>query len=479
MSDGNTLNPLLQDLGLAIHPPMLYLGYVGFSVVFSLAVAALIIGVEGEYFAKSIHPFILVAWSALTFGIGLGSWWAYRELGWGGWWFWDPVENASLLPWLTGTALLHSNLVLKKRGCLYAWVLLLAILTFAMSLLGTFLVRSGVLTSVHSFASDPARGIFILGLIGVSVGGALLLYGLKTAALTRVPLQFFSREGGIVLNNLFLVVICATILLGTLYPLLAEFIFKNPLTVGAPYYHKTVAPLAIIPLLLMAITPLIAWKRGNKHQLDDALPYMLAASACTLCLIYALALPHFIFAAIGMGIAAWVFSGSVALFMRHRTHLQPAILAAIVAHLGVSMLLAGITAESLWSEETEAIVTKGDTIKLGEYTLFYADESFEKRGNYITKIGTVNVLRDQHIITTLTPEYRFYPDAGITTSEASYRTSALEDIYVVIGESRPDGRTALRAYVKPLMSWIWAAFVMMALGGLIALRKKPSLRGTK
>lgn len=468
--DGATLNPLLQDVGLAIHPPMLYLGYVGFSVVFSLAVAALLTGAEGRSFASAIHPFVLAAWTALTLGIGLGSWWAYRELGWGGWWFWDPVENASLLPWLSGTALLHSNVVLKKRGRLYAWVLLLAILTFALSLLGTFLVRSGVLNSVHSFASDPARGIFILALIGASVGSALVLYGLKTAQLVSQPMTFFSREGGMLINNLFLVVVCATVLLGTLYPLLAEYAFHEKITVGGPYYHKTVVPLLIVPLLLMALTPLLAWKKGGVRHFQPALPYMLSAAITAVVLVYVLALPHAAFAAMGMALAAWIFAGSVALFLRHRRRLTAAMLAVVVAHFGVSLLLAGITAEGLWSVENEGVLSAGKVLTLGDYTLFYEKETFEKRRNYITKIATVDIVYHDTILATLTPEYRFYPESGATTSEASYYSTALQDIYVAIGESKSGGRTAVRAYAKPLMSWIWAGFLVMALGGLIAFR---------
>ncbi len=461
------LNPLLQDVGLALHPPMLYLGYVGFAAVFSLAVAALLTRADGRSFALIARPYMLAAWSALTLGIALGSWWAYRELGWGGWWFWDPVENASLLPWLAGTALLHANAVLRARGQLYAWVLLLAISTFAMSLLGTFLVRSGVLTSVHSFASDPARGLFILALMGGTIGGALMVYALRAPTASREPLSFFSREGGVVINNLFLVVACSTVLLGTLYPLLAEVLFGSTLTVGAPYYHKTVMVLLVLPCILLPLTPLVAWKRGTLKQISSALPALLAAAVPSL-IVTAFALPHAALAGAGLGLAVWIFSGSVTLVLRHRRALTAPILAVALAHAGVGLMVAGVTAEGLWGKEVERVLHPADTLDLGRTTLHYAAERFERRGNHLAKIATIELRQTGRHVATLSPEYRVYPDAGVVTSEARTYTTLLGDVYVTIGASTADGGTAVRAYYKPLMSWVWSAFVMATLGGLLA-----------
>ncbi len=468
--DGKALNPLLQDIALAIHPPLLYLGYVGFSIVFSLAVAALIRGEAGRVWAVFIHPWILAAWSALTLGVGLGSWWAYRELGWGGWWFWDPVENASLLPWLAGTALLHSNIVLKKRGMLQSWVILLAILTFGLSLLGTFLVRSGALTSVHSFASDPARGLFIMGYIVVAVGGALLLYALRVQKLeTRGGMLPVSREGMIVLNNLFLLTACATVLLGTVYPLLAETFGSEKITVGAPYFNATFLPLMAAPLLLMGFAVLMPWQRGRWRQVFiKARPAFMALAAAGL-LALAFSHNHAVTAAAGFGLAAWIVVSSV-LFYRHSSVKG---LPVLLAHLGVAFLVVGITGAGLWKTEEERLMAEGDKMQVGAYDLTLNRQEKTRGPNYDILAGEFTLTQDGREIDFLFPEYRLYDIRKTGTSEAAIRASGLDDTYVVIGQSPPgEERLAVRAYHVPLIGAVWLGCLLMAAGGIAACLRK-------
>jgi cytochrome c-type biogenesis protein CcmF len=477
-TDGQALNPLLQDVGLAIHPPMLYVGYVGFSIVFSFAVAALLLRRADREWATLVHPWILASWSALTLGIGLGSWWAYRELGWGGWWFWDPVENASLLPWLSGTALLHSNLVLKKRGVMAPWVLLLSILTFGLSLLGTFLVRSGALTSVHSFASDPARGVFILLYMLVVIGGGLLVYALRSGQLpsTGQTVLPASREGMIVINNLFLLTACAAVLLGTLYPLFAEWLSGHQLTVGPPFFNATFIPLVTVPLFFAALTPFMAWKssslRAGLRAARPALLAMLAAGLLSFAFIDYVTLA----ASAGFALAAWLATASLQWLMSTRQ--RSVRLSVFLGHAGAAIMVVGITASSVGKIEVERFVSAGDKLQLGAYELHFTGTQDIQHPNYHAIRATLEVYKEGEQVTTLTPEYRTYAIRGANTSETSILYTPLGDLYSVIGERSTKGQTALRLYYKPLLSWIWVGFLFMTFGGLVAMLQRNTKKHT-
>lgn len=468
--DGNAFNPILQDVALAIHPPLLYVGYVGFSIVFSLAVAALLNGQSGREFARTLRPWILASWSSLTIGIGLGSWWAYRELGWGGFWFWDPVENASLLPWLAGTALLHSNIVLQKRGQLGAWVILLSILTFGLSLLGTFLVRSGALTSVHSFATDPARGLFILAYIAVFVGGALLLFALRLPrAQAEEPMRPASREGMIVFNNLFLLSACATVLLGTLYPLFAEWLSGHKLTVGAPYFNATFVPLMALPLLLAGLAPLMPWKQASLPQvLLRAQPALLAAGAMAF-LVLAYAKTHIAQAVLGLGLGAWLFTCSVQWLMAGERSLHR--LSVFLAHGGAAVLVLGVTGAGLWQEEVTKTVAAGDRVDIAGYRLFYHGETATRGEGYSARQGIFTLEKHGREITRLFPEYRIYDIRNAPTHEAAIHSTWPSDIYAVIGEAAGE-RTVARLYYVPMIRFVWLGCLLMTLGGAAAFLRR-------
>ncbi|MEQ1789701.1 MAG: heme lyase CcmF/NrfE family subunit [Rickettsiales bacterium] len=467
--DGKTLNPLLQDIGLAIHPPLLYLGYVGFSIVFSLAVAALIQGRADRDWARLAHPWIMVSWSALTLGIGLGSWWAYRELGWGGWWFWDPVENASLLPWLSGTALFHSNIVLKKRGMMAQWVILLSIITFALSLLGTFLVRSGIITSVHSFASDPERGIFILAYILITVGGALFLYSLRGGKISSQGQMLpTSREGLIVINNLFILSACATVLLGTLYPIFIEISGGESITVGAPFFNATFIPLMALPLVFAALTPFMAWKKASLRASIRATQPAMLATLASVFIVLAFIDTKIISAICGFALATWLTVGSLQWLVGSRG--RRGRYAVFLGHIGAAFIVIGITSSSLWKEEVQKQVIKGESLTIAGYTINYVGIKNATGKNYSSEIGQLK-LEDKHgkILANLFPEYRKYSINGSQTSETDIYYGWLGDLYSVIGETSADGKTAIRLYFQPMISFIWLGFVLMALGGIISV----------
>jgi len=479
--NGNGLNPLLQDPGLATHPPFLYLGYVGFSMAFSFAVAALIEGRVDPAWARWVRPWTLAAWAFLTMGIMMGSLWAYYELGWGGWWFWDPVENASLMPWLAGTALLHSAIVVEKRDALKHWTILLAILTFTLSLIGTFLVRSGVISSVHSFASDPARGVFILGLLVATTGGALTLYALRAPAM-RLGNLFapVSREGGLILNNVFLVSTCAMVFLGTFYPLFANVTSGTQLSVGAPWFNLFFVPIAIVLMIAMAVGPFLSWKRGN---LAAALFRLKAAAVGALGAgIAAFAMHSGTVAALALAAAAWLFVGSLWVVVER---LNPssgagsawarakgfprATWGLVVAHSGVAIVAVGIAGITAWTTETVTLLKPGETTTVGAYDVRLLSVEDAQGPNYTTKMARFAVSVGGAQIDELIAEKRNYPNPGSETTEAGLRLRPLDVLYVTIGQSHADGAWTVRAYHHPLVVWIWGGAVVMVLGGLLSL----------
>ncbi|MEQ8347408.1 MAG: heme lyase CcmF/NrfE family subunit [Sneathiellaceae bacterium] len=484
--DGQGLNPLLQDPGLAFHPPFLYLGYVGFSVAFAFAVAALIEGRVDAAWARWVRPWALAAWTFLTLGIALGSWWAYYELGWGGWWFWDPVENASFMPWLAGTALVHSAVVVEKRDALKAWTVLLAILTFSLSLLGTFIVRSGVLNSVHAFATDPERGVFILGFLVLVVGGSLALFALRAPALRGGgSFRPVSREGALVLNNLLLATAAATVLVGTLYPLFLDAVSGEKVTVGPPYFHATFVPLMIPLVAAMAVGPMMAWKRGDLAGAFGRLYLAMAAAAAAALLAIALADADAALAALGLGLAAWLavgtlteWAGRVRLFRaapaetwRRMGHLPRAGWGMTVAHLGMAMLIAGITVSSTWSTETQGLLGPGESLAAGPVS-YRLDRVGEIQGpNYTALSARMTAQWDDGSSVELAPEQRRYTDPPMETTEAAIRSALSADLYAVVGRPPEAGaeRFAVRVYHKPMVSWIWLGALVMALGGGISL----------
>ncbi|MDG5495800.1 heme lyase CcmF/NrfE family subunit [Niveispirillum sp. BGYR6] len=482
--DGNDLNPLLQDPGLAFHPPFLYLGYVGFSVAFSFAVGALIEGRVDPAWGRWVRPWTLVAWSSLTLGIAMGSWWAYYELGWGGWWFWDPVENASLMPWLAGTALLHSAIVVEKRDSLKTWTILLAVLTFSLSLMGTFLVRSGVLTSVHAFAVDPRRGVAILALLGLATGGGLLLFALRAHAL-KVGGLFapISREGALVLNNLLLSVSTAVVLIGTLMPLVLD-VFGHKISVGAPYFNAIIPFLAVPLVLAMAVGPFLPWKRAD---LAGIMGRLWVAGIVTVAAVMLALWAHGVkpvMALVGIGLAAWAFAGAlweiadrVKLFriplsdsLSRAGGLPRGAWGTAVAHAGMGIAIAGMVGTSFWLTEDVRVMALGDKATVAGYELTLDKVAPAKGPNYTTEMGFFTVRVDGRVIATLTPERRWYPVARMQTTEAAIHTTLVSDLYAVLGEPSPDGKGwVVRLYHHPLVPWIWLGSVVMVLGGLLSL----------
>jgi cytochrome c-type biogenesis protein CcmF len=481
--DGNGMNPVLQDPGLAFHPPFLYLGYVGFSVAFSFAVAALIEGRVDAAWARWVRPWTLAAWCTLTIGIAMGSWWAYYTLGWGGWWFWDPVENASFMPWLVGTALLHSAIVVEKRDTLKSWTVLLAILTFSLSLVGTFLVRSGVLTSVHAFALSPARGDFILALLVIAIGGSLALYAVRAPALGGGGLFApISREGALVLNNVLLTTAAATVFLGTLYPLFLDAVGGPKVSVGFPFFDRTFAPLMVPVLLAVAVGPLLAWKRGD---LLGALQRLwIAFAAALLVVLIGLYLAGFkpILALLGLALAAWVAMGSISewaervkLFRaplaetwRRACNLPRAAYGMSLAHLGLAVSVAGIAASAFQIERID-IVYPGHDLDIAGYRLHFDGTEKIQGPNFTADRATIAVMRAGELIAMLHPERRFFPLQQMTTNVTAIKTNFLADLYVALGDPDDKGGSTIRAYWKPLVPWIWIGAVIMAAGGGLSL----------
>jgi len=483
--NGNDLNPLLQDPGLAFHPPMLYLGYVGFSMAFSFAIAALIEGRVDAAWARWVRPWTLVAWCFLTAGIALGSWWAYYELGWGGWWYWDPVENASFMPWLAGTALLHSSTVVEKRDTLKGWTILLAIVTFSLSLLGTFLVRSGVLTSVHAFATDPARGVFILALLIIVIGGSLTLFAVRGPALVSTGLfQPISREGALLLNNLVMVTAAAAVLLGTLYPLVLDAVGGGKVSVGPPFFNAVFIPLMVPMIVAMAVGPLLAWKRAD---LAPALSRLWAAalvSLAVMALAWAAMTGGPLLGVAGVGLAAWLFAGTlVELASRVRLFRDSAAdslgrlrrtpraaWGMTLAHLGLAIAVAGMAAAGAWKTESIQAMKPGDTVTVGGYVFTFDGARAGRGPNYQLVSGTFRVSRDGKPVGTLMPEKRVYDVGQRPTTEAAIHTTFWGDLYAVIGDPEGNaGAYVTRIYFNPLVAWMWAGVLIMVFGGVLSL----------
>src|SRR5262245_47255032 len=482
-ANGADLNPLLQDPGLAFHPPFLYTGYVGFSLTFSFAVAALMEGRVDPAWARWVRPWTLLAWCALTFGIAMGSWWAYYELGWGGFWFWDPVENASFMPWLAGTALLHSAIVVEKRDALKTWTILLAIIAFSFSLIGTFLVRSGVLTSVHAFANDPARGVFILLLLTIAIGGSLALFALRAPVLKDSGLFApLSREGGLLLNNLFLSVAAGVVFFGTLFPLFASA-FGYAVSVGPPFFNLVFGLLMAPFLCVLPLGPLLPWKRADLLGAAQRVWVAGLVAAIAVILLLIVTGGRAVLAVFGLGLAAWLIVGAFAdlaervklfrvplLASWNRLRSAPrATLGMTLAHGGLGIVVAGIVAASAWRAEDILAMRPGQSTDISGYTVLFKGVTQVNGPNYSADRGEFVVSRAGAEVVRLYPERRFYPVRLQLTTESAIHTTGFGDLYVVLGEDQGGGGRAVRIYHNPLAPWLWVGAVIMVLGGLVSL----------
>ncbi len=482
--EGRDLNPILQDPGLAVHPPLLYLGYVGFSIAFSFAIAALIEGHIDAAWARWVRPWTLMAWMCLTLGIAGGSYWAYYTLGWGGFWFWDPVENASLMPWLAGTALLHSAVVMEKRNALKVWTILLAILTFSLSLIGTFLVRSGVLTSVHSFANDPRRGIFILAILVLFIGGGLSLFAWRASTLKQGGLFApISREGSLVFNNLFLTTACLTVLVGTLYPLALEALTGEKISVGGPFFNLTFGPLFIALMSVMPFGPLLAWKRGDLLGVAQRLMTAFAVGLVAVAAAFAIKGSASVLAPFGVGLAFYVMMGAV-IDLAERTGLMRMPMATVlmraaglprstwgtaVAHFGIALSLLGIVGAAAWGTERIVSIRPSQTVSLSGYELSF-DGLFEQTGpNYNAVVAKFTVREGGVTVGMMEPQKRNFSARETSTNEAALMTRGVGQLYLSLGDTNKDGSIAIRLYYKPLVMLIWLGAVVMMLGGALSL----------
>ncbi len=481
--DGNGLNALLQDPGLAFHPPFLYLGYVGLSMAFSFAIAALIEGKVDAAWARWVRPWTLAAWISLTIGISLGSWWAYYELGWGGYWFWDPVENSSLMPWLIATALLHSAIVVEKRDTLKAWTVLLAILAFSFSLIGTFLVRSGVLTSVHAFATDPRRGMFVLAILAIAIGGGLTMYALRADKLkSQSVFATFSRESGLVLNNLLLTVATGVVLIGTMWPLVMEFATGEKISVGAPFFDLAFTPFMVALAMALPIGSLLPWKRAKMGRAMKPLWGVMALSVALGALVWSLQTGGRMIAPIGLTLAAWIVLGVVAdlanrsRFMkvpfgetlRRLRNLPRADWGKSFAHAGMGLIIFGISAVTAWEIEDIRATQFGDSYNVGSYTFTLNKVETLDGANYTAQRGEVLVERNGKSML-MYPEKRLYTVERTPTTEAAIDMGLIRDVYVVLGDAQDNGGYAMRIYIKPFVNWIWIGALVMAFGGVLSL----------
>ncbi|CUH62626.1 Cytochrome c-type biogenesis protein CcmF [Thalassovita gelatinovora] len=477
--DGEDLNPLLQDPGLAFHPPFLYLGYVGLSMAFSFAVAALIEGRVDAAWGRWVRPWTLAAWIFLTIGIGLGSWWAYYELGWGGFWFWDPVENASFMPWLLAVALLHSSIVVEKRESLKSWTILLAIMAFGFSLIGTFIVRSGVITSVHAFANDPERGVFILAILAVFMGGALMLYAARASAMeAKGAFSMVSRESALVVNNLLLAVAAFVVFVGTIWPLVAELAFDRKLSVGAPFFNMAFTPFMVMLGLVLPVGAMLPWKRASLSRTFKVLMPAFVLALALACLAWAIQSGRSMLGPVGLFLGSWlIFGSAIDLWSRTGRSRQIGRLMRLpradwgksVAHAGLGITMLGISGLMAWEAEDIRVVQIGEPFEIAGYTLILDKVENVQGPNYFSTMATVRLSKDGKPISTLHPEKRNYPVAKMPTTEAAIDGGFLRDIYVVIGDPQDDGGWAVRSYFKPLANWIWGGAILMALGGSLSL----------
>ena len=480
--NGTDLNPLLQDPGLAFHPPFLYLGYVGLSMSFSFAVAALIEGRVDAAWARWVRPWTLAAWVFLTIGIAMGSWWAYYELGWGGFWFWDPVENASLMPWLFAAALLHSAIVVEKRESLKAWTILLAIMAFGFSLIGTFIVRSGVITSVHAFANDPERGVFILMILGVFLGGALVLYAMRAGAMEgRGVFAVVSRESALVANNILLAVSALVVFIGTMWPLVAEVLWGRALSVGAPFFNAAFSPFFVALAVILPVGAMMPWKRAEIGRSLRMLRWALVLAIAVGALVFAVqtgrsglgpvAAALGVWVVLGAAVDLWTRTGRGALMGRvaRLGRLPRADWGKALAHAGMGVTVFAVSAITAWVTEDIRVVPVGGSFEMGRYSLTLDEVHDERVDNYQTTMATFTVREAGRVVAEMHPEKRFYPVAGMPTTEAAIDLGVFRDLYVVIGDRQDDGAWAVRSYIKPFANWIWAGCLLMALGGALSL----------
>ena len=468
-ADGLGFNPILQDPALAIHPPLLYIGYVGFSAAFSISIATLNLeNNEKISWHSYMKPFVVAAWTFLTIGIAFGALWAYYELGWGGWWFWDPVENASFMPWLLGTALLHSLITVERKKSLQSWVLLLSILAFLLSVVGTFLVRSGILTSVHTFALDPSRGIYILAFTAILGGYSLILFGLKSKKyLGGSSFSFFSKEGSILINNILMVVVCSSVFLGTIYPLLVEAFTDNKISVGEPYYNTTVVPIMIPAILIMGIGPILSWGKGDKSKtVKKILPSILLTAIITI-FIFLFYQSYSLIGIVGIVLAFWIISNNVIILFQKKENLPKGM---IIAHLGIGLLILGITGSSVWQEEKIIKMKVNNKTNIREYNIIFKEINEIKGPNYFALQGNFFVYdKNKNIITKLKPENRFYPITNNFTTEVSIHTNLLRDLYIVLGEGNLNDGWIVRIYYNPLVIWIWIGSLTIFCGGIVSM----------
>ncbi|WP_170330526.1 heme lyase CcmF/NrfE family subunit [Ruegeria arenilitoris] len=477
--DGRDLNPLLQDPGLAFHPPFLYLGYVGLSMAFSFAVAALIEGRIDAAWGRWVRPWTLAAWIFLTIGIALGSWWAYYELGWGGFWFWDPVENASFMPWLLAAALLHSAIVVEKREALKSWTILLAIIAFGFSLIGTFIVRSGLLTSVHAFANDPERGVFILFILVIFIGGALTLFAARAQAMeAKGVFGMVSRESALILNNILLAVSCFVVFVGTMWPMVAEMAFDRKLSVGAPFFNSAFTPFMIALGIALPIGAILPWKRGKLGRAAWSLRYAFILAVALALLVWVMQTGRSAMGPIGLFLGAWITFGAIVdLWSRtgrngsfkRLLRLPGADWGKAVAHTGLGVTMFAIAGLTAWEVEDIRVVQPGQPFEVGQYTLTLQDVKRVQGPNYFSTMADIVAEKDGRPIATLHPEKRDYPVARMPTTEAAIDYRFLRDLYVVIGDQQADGGWVVRTYIKPLANWIWGGCILMALGGVLSL----------
>ena len=477
--DGQDLNPLLQDPGLAFHPPFLYLGYVGLSMAFSFAVAALIEGRIDAAWGRWVRPWTLAAWIFLTIGIALGSWWAYYELGWGGFWFWDPVENASFMPWLLAAALLHSAIVVEKRETLKSWTILLAILAFGFSLIGTFIVRSGVLTSVHAFANDPERGMFILIILGIFMGGALTLFSFRSSAMeARGVFSMVSRETALVSNNVLLAVSAFVVFFGTIWPLVAELFFDRKLSVGPPFFNAAFTPFMILLGLILPVGSNLPWKRANILNSSKKLIFVFILSICLAGLIWAIQTGKSLIGPVGVFLGAWIVMGTIldlfsklgrSISLKRLIVLPRADFGKFFAHSGLGITMFAIAALTSWEKEDIRVVPVGGSWKIAAYELKLNSVENVRGPNYFSTMGVIAVSKDGQLLTVLRPEKRNYPVAQMPTTEAAIDYRLSRDLYVVLGDQQSDNSWTIRTYLKPFTNWIWGGCALMAVGGLLSL----------